>query len=121
MNKDTWGLFIKFFLDSKAALQALKSNTCKAQTVKDTHDALNDLAAQTKLVRLTWIKVHIGLDGNELANKRAKLGTVDHTNQISTLTTYKDIIAATRDYVYHKWKEKWRALKKDYFMMDQIV
>ena len=90
VNKDTWGLYIKFFSDSQAALQALKSNTCKAQTVKDTHDAVNNLAAQTKLVSLTWIKAHIGLDGNELADEYAELGTVDHTNQISTLTTYKE-------------------------------
>ena len=109
VNEDKWGLYIKFFSDSQAALQALKSNTCKAQTVKDT---LIDLAAQTKQVRLTWIKAHIGLDGNELADEYAKLGTVDHTNQISSLSTYKDIRAATRDYVSHKWKEKWRALKK---------
>ena len=34
VNEDTWGLYIKFFSDSQAALQALKSNTCKAQTVK---------------------------------------------------------------------------------------
>ena len=73
-----WGLYIKFFSDSQAALQALKSNTCKAQT-KDTHDALNDLAAQTKLVKLTRIKAHIGLDGNELADKYDKLCTVDQT------------------------------------------
>ena len=112
VHEDTWGLYIKFFSDSQAALQALKSNTCKAQTVKDTHDALNNLATHTKLVRLTWIKAHIGLDGKELADEYAKLGTVYHTNQISTVTTCKDIRAATRDYVYHKWKEKWRALKK---------
>ena len=56
VNEDYWGLYIMFILDSKAAQQALKSNTCKAQTVKDAHDALNDLAAQTKLVKLTWIK-----------------------------------------------------------------
>ena len=112
VNKDSWELYIKFFSDSQAALKALKSNIFKAQTVKDTHDALNNLAVQTKLVRLTWIKAHIGLDGNKIADEYAKLGTVDHTNQISTLKTYKDIRAATWDYVYHIWKELWRALKK---------
>ena len=56
--------------------------------------------------------MHIGLDSNKLADEYSQLCTLDHTNQISTLTTYKDIRAATRDYVYHKWKEKWRALKK---------
>ena len=58
-QEDTQGLYIKFFSDSQAALQGLKSNNCKAQTVKDTHDALNTLADQAKLVRLTWIKAHI--------------------------------------------------------------
>ena len=79
--------------------------------MKDTHDALNALADQTKLVCLTWIKAHIGLDGNELANEYAKLGTVDETTQIKTQTG-KEIKAASREYVYHKWKEKWKSLKK---------
>ena len=36
----------------------------KTIQTKQTHDALNDLAAQTKLVRQTWIKMHLGLDGS---------------------------------------------------------
>ena len=110
-HEDTQGLYIKIFSDSQAALQALKSNNCKAQTVKDTHDALNTLAEKTKLIRLAWIKAHIGLDENELADKYAKLGTIDDSKQIKAQTTYKEIKAATREYVYHKWKEKWNALK----------
>ena len=102
MHEDTQGLYIKFFSDSQAALQALKSNKCKA------------LAEQAKIVRvrLAWIKAHIGLDGNELADEYAKLGTIDDTITIKTQTTHKEIKAATREYVYHKWKEKWQALKK---------
>ena len=100
-REDTYNQYVKTFSDSQAALQALKAKHCKAQTVKDTHDALNDLELQTKQVRLAWIKAHIGLDGNELADEYAKLGTVDHTTQINTHTTYKEIRAATREYVYH--------------------
>ena len=110
-HEDTQGLYIKFFSDTQAALQALKSNNCKAQTI-NTHEALNTLAEHAKVVRLTWIKAHIGLDGNELADEYAKLGTVDATTKIRTQTTYKEIKAATREYIYHKWKEKWKALKK---------
>ena len=80
--------------------------------MKDTHDALNTLAEQAKRVHLTWIKAHIGLDGNELAEKYAKLGTIDDSTQIKIQTTYKEIKATFREYVYHKWKEKWNALKK---------
>ena len=112
LHEDIPGCYVKIFCDSQAALQALKSNKCKAQTVKDTHEALNNLYQHAKNVRLTWIKAHIGLDGNELADEYAKLGTIDHTTQIPTQTTYKEIRADTREYVYHKWKEKWKALKK---------
>ena len=49
-HEDIQGLYIKLFSDSQAALQALKANKCKAQTVKDTHDALNSLADQAKAV-----------------------------------------------------------------------
>ena len=79
--------------------------------MKDTHDAQNTIAEQAKLVRLTWIKAHIGLDRNKLADEYTKLVTIDDSTHIQTQTTYKEIKAATREYVYHKWKEKWKALK----------
>ena len=34
------------------------------------------LVWQISLLWLTWIKAHIGLDGNELADKYTKLGTI---------------------------------------------
>ena len=101
-NEDTQGLYVKFFSDSQAALLALKANKCKASTVKDTHEALNELAIQAKLVRLTWVKAHVGLEGNELADEYAKLGTIEDSSQIETKTTSKEIKAATMEYVYHK-------------------
>ena len=62
---------------------------------------------------------HVGLDGNELADEYAKLGTIDDSTQLATQTTGKEIKAATREYVYHKWKEKWKALKK--YRMTKVV
>ena len=101
-HEDIQRCYIKFFSDSQAALQALTANKCKALTIKDTHIALNTLADQAKMVRQTWIKAHLGLDGNKFADEYAKQGTIDNTIQIKTQTTYKEIKAASRDYVYHK-------------------
>ena len=61
----------------------------------------------------------IGLDGNDLADEYAKLGTVDETTQTKTQTTGKETKAATREYVYHKWKEKWKSLKK--YSMTKVI
>ena len=104
--------YIKIFSDSQAALQALQSNTCTANTTKLTHEALNVLGASAKQLRLTWVNAHVGLDGNELADKYAKLGKVDHTNQIQTTTTRKEVRNLIQEFMYHKWREKWTSLKK---------
>ena len=80
-HKKTQGLYIKLFLDSQAALQALKSN-----------NGTLSLTLQFNLLPsniwgffcLGWleqkqIRAYIGLDGNELVYEYAKLGSVDET------------------------------------------
>ena len=104
--------YIKLFCNSQAALKVLSNNICKANTVKETHDILNELAIQHRVVRLQWIKAHIGLDGNELADEYAKLGTCDDRNQVYANRTQNQVKACTSNYIYHKWREKWRAIKK---------
>ena len=104
--------YIKIFCDSQAALKALSGSICKANTVKEAHDSLNKLAERNKTVRLQWIKAHIGLDGNELADEYAKLGTTDTSEHVKTYNTANQIKTGIRHYIYHKWREKWSALKK---------
>ena len=104
--------YIKIFCDSQAALQALAKNTCKANTVKETHHILNELAEANNKVQLQWIKAHVGHDGNELADEYAKLGTTDNSIHINTRTTRNQIRACIANYTFHKWREKWQAINK---------
>ena len=75
----------------------------KQQKIKIKTNPLKTPAEQAKMVRLTWIKAHIGLEGNKLADEYTKLGTIDDKIQIKTQTTYKEIKTANKEYVYHKW------------------
>ena len=89
--------------DSAASINALKNNTTYSLTVLKCKEQLNKLAS-TNTVRIRWVKAHIGIEGNETADKLAKEGCqsqITHkmpipnseikkkTNQISTERTLK--------------------------------
>ena len=67
--------YVKIFVDSRAALQALGARTFKSASVARTHDALNRLAARGSTVSLSWIKAHVNHVGNEQADRLAKAGS----------------------------------------------
>ena len=60
--------------DSQAALQAMTAVTVRSHTVLNAIHALNSLAESNR-VNLTWIPAHSGFDGNEIADKYAKMGS----------------------------------------------
>ena len=64
--------YIKFFVDSQAALMALDNKSVTSRLVGDTVHNLNLIPASTRLV---WIKAHVGHEGNERADVLAKEGT----------------------------------------------
>ena len=64
--------YIKFFVDSQAALLALNNKCVTSRLVGDTMHNLNLVSG---LIRLVWIKAHVGHAGNERADQLAKAGT----------------------------------------------
>ena len=70
MEKQT----ITFFSDSQASLAALNKLTVKSDTVDKTLNALNDLGKKNT-VHLRWVKAHVGIHGNEVADFLAKKGS----------------------------------------------
>ena len=71
--------YVKFFVDSQAALLALNNKSVSSRLVGDTIHNLNLIQGR---VRLVWIKAHVGHPGNEKADELAKdgtkLGTIQH-------------------------------------------
>jgi hypothetical protein len=100
---------INFHVDSQSALNALRAPFIKSDTVRSTKDLLSTLAL-THQVSLQWVKAHIGIPGNEMADAAAKAGSKSkrHTRAIikKTRTTQRNAIRQSRNL---EWAELWLA------------
>jgi len=64
---------VDILADSKTAIQEVSSNSQpKSTTINDIKQALKHLQALKQIVIFQWVPSHVGLEGNEIADKPAK-------------------------------------------------
>jgi len=104
----TEGTSVHFFVDSQAALLALKSTTVDSLTVQNCIDSLNELGLKM-CVTLCWVKAHVGHELNEIADDLAKAGSMVANQTESKMPTsyFKKLI---NDFQYKVWKTRWQEL-----------
>lgn len=104
--------YIKIFSDSQAVVKALASANISSKTLHRTAKALNKLGddPQVRRLTITWIKAHVGHEGNEAADGMARLGTTE-TNMINLPLAAKldkrEIVAKIRE----RWEQEWQTEK----------
>ena len=101
---------VKFLSDSQAALKALDSQNYTSTIALTTAEKLEELSMTGANVRLAWVKAHVGLEGNELADSAAKLGGSDDmgTNERIILPIAKAHTKADIEQrIYKEWENQW--------------
>ena len=103
--------YLKILCDSQAAIRALDSHNVRSLTVLKTIDAMNSVAELTISTRLEWVKAHIGIEGNEEADKAAKEGadTMDTTHHVNIPWVEKQ--AKIKEYTNKQWTTRWETLQ----------
>ena len=99
---------ITFYSDSQASLAALNKLTIKSNTVEKCLDTLNELGNKNK-VHLRWVKAHVGIPGNEIADFLAKKGSSlgdGPTNEL--LTPQVKQRNEIKNFFYNKWAKAWK-------------
>jgi len=97
---------IVIFSDSLSVIQSLDS--AKPHNRPDIFKEISDLnKLMTNTVSIAWIPSHVGIEGNELADRLAK-EALKHPTINTVLPTDKiEIYDNIDEYITHKWQEKW--------------
>ena len=98
--------YVKFFVDSQAALRALHSEVVTSRQVERTVQALDDLGDKAK-VTLVWTKSHVGTTGNEKADALARRGA-DSGPLEDMPIPWSCIKAELKECAVKQWSEEWR-------------
>ena len=102
--------YVKFFVDSQAAIMALANNFVTSKTVASAIKSLNLLAKRATSVTVVWIPAHKGHEGNERADVLAKRGAGSEesgrlVNVQQPMATIKQKI---KDCVQEAWCAEWQ-------------
>ena len=92
---------IAIFTDSLSTLQALNSAD-PDQMIQGLHSSLAKLTAQFS-VSLQWVPAHVGLTGNEKADRLAKIGS--QAPQTQNPVTYREAKALLHSRYNGDWKK----------------
>jgi ribonuclease HI len=99
------------YVDSQAALYALASNNITSNMVKRAIESLNS-AGEDNIIKLKWVKAHIGYIGNEAADTAAKRGANDPL--IEAQDGPRPSKAVIRNFLHDQadkaWEMRWKNL-----------
>ena len=105
--------YVKIFVDSQAAIQAVGNPTVNSKLVAEAIGWLNKLAATTTAVSIVWIPAHKGYAGNERADELAKKGANETVPSLTISVGRPQAAVKTqiKESVYKEWEVEWQNMK----------
>ena len=106
--------YIRILADSQVAQKALANNSIKSETVQRTICKLSQLGHDIPRLTLTWIKAHVGYEGNEVTDLSAKQGAQepDISIKIDVLISTTEITNKLKELINNKLMLRWTTIKE---------
>jgi ribonuclease HI len=112
--------------DSLEAVQSIEAAVVSLHksTATDIIDVVNDMYAQETEVTLLWLPGHVGIQGNEVADRLAKLASSSHTPMfLDVYKTQTDINKYIAEIIEKEWQSNYNnsPAGKHYKQLEPIV
>ena len=97
------------YTDNQAALKTLRRADTPAnqECVKHIISAVEKLATRQVYIRLKWIPGHRGVQGNELADKKARKIAEHSTREIAPIRYLSAVNNQLQRQAHERWKTRW--------------
>lgn len=99
------------FSDSRSALTSITDAFSKHPIVVEIHRWIYLLKNQNKIINFCWVPAHIGVTGNEVADKAAVEAAENDLPIPDRPLPYKDYYALFRKLLKERWAGEWRAVQ----------
>ena len=101
------GDIIRIFVDSQAALLALNAVEFRQWSVEQAYKALEELSLKGCKINLEWVRAHIGIEGNERADKAANEGRQRNDGFVPVKTANSSIRIVIYNWGNEQWANEW--------------
>ena len=117
----SWMSKFVIFSDSKSALESINIQDSDNSLVMNTLHDIYELSKKHKVVKFCWIPSHVGIPGNEIADRAAK-SALNFATPVLFQVPYTDKYPTIKHYISTCWQQEWdnNSNQKLYEMMPRV-